>query len=113
MTCICSRAARGFAFTRVDLPAFDRPPTQHACSMTCLNIIAERKGQMPEPAALNTVENEAVIAASAAAGEYLEAIGKTDLSLMTEAEWHGFIGHTFKSVAGEVQRLFDEGEVPF
>jgi hypothetical protein len=113
MTCICSRAARGFAFTRVDIPAFDRPPTQHACSMTCLNIIAARQGVAPMPAELNRIENEAVIAASPAAGEYLEAIGETDLSRLTPEQWTGFIGHVFKTVAGEVQRLFDEGEVPF
>ena len=65
------------------------------------------------PPELNKIENEAVIAASPAAGEYLEAIGETDLSRLTPEQWTGFIGHVFKSVAGEVQRLFDEGEVPF
>ena len=64
-------------------------------------------------AALNAVENEAVLAASDAAGEYLEQIGETDLSRLTPEQWQGFIGHVFKCVAGEVQRLFDEGEVPF
>lgn len=113
MTCICSRAPRGFAFTRVDIHPMDRPPTQHACSMTCLNIIASYKEVPPMPPALNAVENEAVIAASPAAGEYLEAIGETDLSRLTPEQWTGFIGHVFKAVAGEVQRLFDEGEVPF
>jgi hypothetical protein len=112
MTCICSRAARGFGFTRVDIPAFDRPPSQHACSMTCLDIIAQRKGA-PMPADLNKIENEAVIAASPAAGEYLEAIGETDLSRLTPEQWQGFIGHVWKCCAGEMQRLFDEGEVPF
>lgn len=62
---------------------------------------------------LNRIENEAVAAASNAAGEYLEQIGETDLSRLTPEQWTGFIGHVFKSVAGEVQRLFDEGEVPF
>lgn len=64
-------------------------------------------------AELNHIENEAVIAASPAAGEYLEQIGETDLSRLTPEQWTGFIGHVFKTVAGEVQRLFDEGEVPF
>ena len=111
MTCICSRAPRGFAFHRVDVPAFDRPPPAHACSMTCLDIIAQRRGEMPKD--LNAVENEAVAAASEAAGEYLEQIGETDLSRLTPEQWHGFIGHVWKCCAGEMQRLFDEGEVPF
>jgi hypothetical protein len=113
MTCICTRAARGFAFHNVTIPAFDRPPPAHACSMLCLDIIAAHKGVPPMAAELNKIEAEAVIAASDAAGEYLEQIGETDLSRLTPEQWHGFIGHVWKCCAGEMQRLFDEGEVPF
>ncbi|UPT53101.1 hypothetical protein [Synechococcus phage Yong-M3-232] len=112
MTCICTRAPRGFAFHNVTIPAWDRPPPTHACSMTCLDIIAARKGESM-PADLNKIENEAVASASEAAGEYLEQIGETDLSRLTPEQWQGFIGHVWKCCAGEMQRLFDEGEVPF
>jgi hypothetical protein len=112
MTCICSRAPRGFAFHRVDIHPFERPPPAHACSMTCLDIIAQRNGAaMPKD--LNPVETKAVASASEAAGEYLEQIGETDLSRLTPEQWQGFVGHVWKCCAGEMQRLFDEGEVPF
>jgi hypothetical protein len=32
-------------------------------------------------------EQAAIVAASPMAGEYLESIGKTDLAVLTEAEW--------------------------
>ena len=96
MTCLCSRAPRGFAYTRVDLPAFDRPPIRQACSMQCLNIISERKGDMPTPEAMNALEAKAIEAASPAAGEYLESCGTTDLSRLTPEQWQGFLAHVFK-----------------
>lgn len=57
---------------------------------------------------LNIDEKRAANAASAAVGEYLEAIGKTDLAAMTEAEWVGFISHAYAIVAGEVRKLWQE-----
>lgn len=111
--CICSRSPRGFAWNDVTLPAWERPPAKPACSMNCLTIIAKRKGKMPGPETLDRIELEAVEAASQVAGEYLEQIGKTDLATMTANEWHGFLGHAFKTIAGEVQRLYEEREVPF
>ncbi|UAB76982.1 hypothetical protein INR77_08990 [Erythrobacter sp. SCSIO 43205] len=114
MTCaVCRRAARGFAFTRIDIPAFDRPPTKHACSMQCLNIISERKGAMPTPEVMNALEAKAIEAASPAAGEYLESCGTTDLSRLTPEQWQGFLACVVRTVADEVQREFAENEVPF
>lgn len=36
-------------------------------------------------------EQAAIVAASPSAGEYLESIGKTDLAVLTEAEWLTFL----------------------
>ena len=36
-------------------------------------------------------EIDALLAASPAGGEYLEKLGKTDLAVLTEDEWMGFI----------------------
>lgn len=68
---------------------------------------------MPGPETLLPIEAKAIEAASPVAGEYLERIGKTDLTAMTADEWHGFLAHAFNAIAGEVQRLVGENEVPF
>lgn len=81
--------------------------------MTCLTIIQKRRGKVPGPETLDSIELEAIEAASAKAGEYLEQIGKTDLAAMTTNEWHGFLGHAFKAIAGEVQALLNAHENPF
>lgn len=63
-------------------------------------------------APINALESGAVAKASGNVGEYLEALGKTDLAQMTEAEWHGFIGHAYASVATEVAAVW-AADVPF
>ena len=60
---------------------------------------------------LSVDERTAVHAASEAVGAYLERIGKTDLVTMTEAEWLGFIAHTYGCVADEVRQIW--ANVPF
>ena len=102
MTCFCGRAARGFAWHDFSLPAFDRPPPVHTCSMECLDIVVKRRGNME----LNPDEKRAVQDASAEVGEYLERIGKTDLAAMTEAEWLGFIAHTYYNVCLKVRDIW-------
>jgi len=61
---------------------------------------------------LNVDEKKAANAASEAVGSYLERLGKTDLATMTEAEWLGFIQHTYACVCTEVGRIWEK-EVPF
>lgn len=113
MTCPCGSAPRGFAWQDLSKPAFDRPAPTHACSMTCLKVVSTNRGDAAMlERELNKVENEAVAAASAEAGAYLERIGKTDLTQMTEAEWLGFIGHAFGAVSAEVRKLWKE-DCPF
>jgi hypothetical protein len=54
-----------------------------ACSMRCMDLLCSRWG-MVDP---DEHEIAAIAAASPMAGEYLESIDKTDLAVLTEAEW--------------------------
>jgi hypothetical protein len=101
--CFCGRAYRGFIFIH---PARDRPAVV-CCSMACLAIAKNRSGNMN----ISIDEKQAVFAASEAIGAYLENIGKTDLFTMTEAEWLGFLGHTYACVSDEVRKGWSE--IPF
>lgn len=72
--------------------------TVPTCSRICMEILTETK-PMVDP---NPHEVAAMSAASDRAGEYLESIGKTDLTKLTEAEWTRFIHVT---CGGYVDRL--------
>lgn len=61
---------------------------------------------------LTVDERRAVENASAATGEYLDRLGKTDLATMTEAEWLGFIAHAYGCVRNEIAEIWEK-DVPF
>lgn len=61
---------------------------------------------------LNVDEKRAVNTASPVIGEWLDALGKTDLAQMSEAEWLGFLVHVYASICTEVRKIW-ENEVPF
>lgn len=61
---------------------------------------------------LNIDEKRAVNTASPVIGDWLDALGKTDLAQMTEAEWLGFLAHVYAAVCAEVRKVW-ENEVPF
>lgn len=106
LACACGRYPRGFYF--ID-PAAHEPEPVPCCSMACLDTAFRMKGQ---PMRLNPDEQKAVYNASAAVGEYLETLGKTDLADMTEAEWLGFLGHAFDTIAREVSKIVAD-QCPF
>lgn len=110
MTCPCGRSPRGFAWHDLNTPGPMRRAPIYCCSMECLRVAAVKKEEPMKP--LDALEIGAVAQASAAVGEYLEALGKTDLAQMTEADWHGFIGHAYTSVASEVAAVW-AADVPF
>lgn len=68
---------------------------------------------MPTPEQMSCVEQEAINTASPAIGDYLENCGTTDLGQLSPEQWDGFLAHALKSIADEVQRQFEENEVPF
>jgi archaellum component FlaD/FlaE len=61
---------------------------------------------------INIEEAKAIEAASPAIGEYLEQIGKTDLAVMTEEEWLGFLAHAYAATCDQVRELWKDA-VPF
>ena len=109
MSCaICGRASPGFGFSP---PGWgnERAPLA-ACSMICLDILAREGRNMFK---LNHYETPAIDAASDAAGEYLERIGKSDLATMSQDEWRELLKTVFVRSTATIQRLTDEGAVPF
>jgi hypothetical protein len=110
---VCGRGSRGYGF-RDPVPAPGKPNTLYrACSLLCLDVIYHR-WKMGEPMFnLTHYEERAIDAASDAAGEYLERIGKTDLASLTPNEWLGFLKTVFVTSTATIQRLTDEDAVPF
>lgn len=105
--CFCGRQARGFAWHPFE-PEFHGRQRVQCCSMTCLDIVTARSGDM----SLNMDEKRAINAVSPRIGEYLDNLGKTDLATMTEAEWLGFLAHAYECVSDEVRSIWAR-EVPF
>jgi hypothetical protein len=96
---VCRREGRGFGFhpALIGLKGASLP----ACSMTCLDIIARRRGAMIDP---TPNERAAVRHAGEMGGEYLESLGRTDLARLSEAEWLAFVEAV---VTGYCDRLRD------
>lgn len=59
------------------------------------------------------VTHEARMSAGAAAGGYLEKIGKTDLSDLTAEEWEAFLTTYDNARADHMKRLAAEWAPPF
>lgn len=112
MSCaVCGRAGRGFGFQAPRPDPFTPPPPRlSACTMRCLDILARSKGHV---FSLNHFEDQAIRAASDAAGEYLDALGKTDLATMSRDEWRQLLEVVFVRATATIQRLTDEEAVPF
>ena len=104
---VCGRDTRGLGF---QLPGLRNAPMRRACSPLCLDILCVKGGDVLE---LTHFERQAVEAASDAAGEYLERVGKTDLAIMSRDEWQELLKGVFLSTTGTIQRLSDEAAVPF
>ena len=83
---VCRREARGFGFDPL-LARRLRGKRAVACSMQCLHIVAEANGMIDA----TPNERAAMQAGGELGGEYLDSIGKTDLSALTPEEWHAFI----------------------
>ena len=57
-------------------------------------------------------EIAAIEAASPMAGEYLESIGKTDLVVLTEAEWMTLLEVVVTAYQDALARRLDQGKHP-
>jgi hypothetical protein len=79
-----------------------------ACSMRCMNALCRRWGVI-DP---DEHEVAAIVATSPMAGEYLESIGKTDLAVLTAAEWLTLLEVVISAYQDELARLLDAGRHP-
>lgn len=99
-TCaVCRREGRGFGFqpALIGLKGASLP----ACSMTCLDIVARRRGAMIDP---TPNERAAIRHGGKMDGEVLDSLGRTDLAGLSEAEWLAFVEAV---VTGYCDRLRD------
>lgn len=83
---VCDRAAWFWGWTRPE-----RTTRMHmvapTCSRTCLHVWGDTRA-VTDP---NAIELAAMAHASDKAGEYIEALHKTDMAKWTAAEWSSFI----------------------
>jgi hypothetical protein len=95
---ICRRSSRGYFY----LPKLlgKGGPAITACSNKHLELAIK----MIDP---TEYEREAIAHGGVQAGEYLEALGKTDLATMTTDEWDAFVEVI---VTGYVERLGEIAE---
>jgi hypothetical protein len=82
----CCREARGFGYDPL-LARRLHGRAAVACSMQCLGIVARANG-MIDP---TRNERAAMQAGGDLGGQYLDSIGKTDLSSLTPLEWRTFV----------------------
>lgn len=106
--CPCGRRPRGFYFMPPRPGPFEPGNSIACCSMTCMGIAKARRGIMD----LSVDEKKAVAAVHGKVGEYLEAIGKSDLEKLTMDEWLGFIAHAYRTVSDEVRAIWEK-DCPF
>ncbi len=80
--------------------------------MFCLDVIHHywKVGDVIDP---TLHEKAALELASDKAGEYLEALCKTDLATMTQEEWQALIKLIFDATTQEIARRTDQEAVPF
>ena len=104
---VCGRDSRGFGYAPRLAGATGRPG--QACSMECLDLLVRRQGMVD----YTRHEIEAMQAASAPAGDYLERVGKTDLAALSCEEWMTFIETVCSHYHASLRELSDSGEPPF
>ena len=76
--------------------------------MRCMSALCRRWGVV-DP---DEHEIAAIAAASPTAGEYLESIGKTDLAVLTEAEWLTLLEVVITAYQDGLARQLDQGGYP-
>lgn len=103
------RSTRGLGWFPPHLPINERRHVS-ACSRTCLEIVVKYQGNVPE---LTADEIQAIQEAAVDAGEYLDALGKTNLATMDENEWMEFIECICIGFAETIRARLASDEVPF
>lgn len=101
---VCNREWRGVAF-KAPSDRFQK----HFCSFRCSEVYMLARAKQIE---ITKNETAAAEAGGKAAGAYLESIGKTDLTDMSQEEWRVFCETLFSSAC---KNLADQADshIPF
>jgi hypothetical protein len=101
---VCGREWRGFGFKAPG----DRFQ-EHFCSFRCSEIHMIARAKNLE---ITRDETAAALAGGRAAGIYLDNLGRSDLSEMTQDEWQAFCTTLFAEACAELARQAD-ASVPY
>lgn len=92
---VCSRASGAVSIT------IDGRGRAVFCSLDCSEVWMKHQPQ-------DHNEKQAISAGGAAAGAYLDRIGKSDLSALTPAEWEAFCSVLFTETCADLRRQADD-----
>lgn len=101
---VCGREWRGFA---VKTPREKYP--QHFCSFRCSEVFMLAARHQID---ITKDETAAALTGGKAAGAYLDEIGKSDLTDMTQEEWEKFCATLFTEACADLARQAEQ-TVPF
>jgi hypothetical protein len=105
--CVCRRRAQGIAHA----PS-NRGPWFWICSDADCISLAPKVYRMPSER-LDAYEHQAALAAGDAVGGWLDGIGKTDLTKLSEPEWQELCHLFVHSYEAELRRKLLSNEPPF
>ena len=106
MACaVCFRFERGFAF--VPRLAGERGDTVYFCSMEHLKLWRTKHMDWTKK------EDQMLLAAGKAGGEYLESINTTDLAKLKKDQWLAFLRSVVGQMAQERASVELNDEIPF
>lgn len=103
----CGRAAHGIGYA----PKPDKPVLWLCDDRECIDLARDTYFMKQED--FDSIETLAVREGGFAAGEYLNAIGKTDLSQLTEPEWNEFCRRVVTGYRKELVRSLSDKAAPF
>ena len=104
---VCRRHAEGLAYA----PRADQPMIW-LCDHPDCHSLARKVYRMPE-AKLDLYEHAAAQKAGEQVGAYLDSLNKTDLAVLTEAEWQEMLRLFYTGFEQELRRKLLANEAPF
>jgi hypothetical protein len=104
---VCRRRAMWLGFA-----PYRRSPIAWLCDDDGCHRAARGVYKMPD-VILDAFEQGAAFEAGAAAAEYLEQVGTTDLAKLSEAQWREFLRRLFVGFEQVLRRKILDKEAPF
>jgi hypothetical protein len=109
---VCGVCRRHAVWLGYAPPKLERPPIIWLCDNNGCHAAAKRVYAMPGPL-LDAYEIGAALEAGSAAGEYLDAIGQTDLAKLDAGQWREFLRRLLISYEQALRRKLLNGEPAF